>query len=658
MTDLYAPVLGEGYDVARLFEASSPTLWRETLATLTLKRLTLSTGTGAEAKLDIFADNGFSCCFLRFTAGRARQIGVTFRGAYRVTTCASGGWLLQPMQDDLDSYWVPQAPTFRRLDNQGHVLEERRVQFSGVSVSTRELALQANMPDGWVTDWTLWRFPRAAKSVINELSGLLPVEAQGFFLWGSHALYKRPADVYLHLIHGHVYDNRFNWPKYWKICSENDAHALYTVLSGLELASGKRLYRLLKEQLLLSVLARQGEDGGWRHGEWTARMESHYRLHCSAMHMLMDALTEQEDPAVRTALERAAGFLALQTDRVGSGAWFLHDELEHSSETLGEGPFNWVSSRAFGKAEANMLVLNSHLDATVALDRYRQVTGDPRHKALVDQAVSATRTVLSLQPADWLYKPLFQAIRLTFLPTEQAARLPLHLRILKRVAWKYLIPLLPDIKAYWPRIVMPGGYIDRELSLRLFAHEYLPINLTDLLRYWRRFPGESIDSAIVDAIALISDYRMFERWPEIKGKEYAVGFWAEALYHACLVYPDAEYRASLAQTVIALQRLELGLPPSLLGANSEAVSPPDHVPSPVPDDSRIRVVNLSRRDTLEVLLINCASETVSPRILRNAPAGITWALGGDAGSTSRLPNEIPVGGWLWGRSRNMADAPA
>lgn len=657
MTDMDVPI-AERHDLARLFEIRSTTDHLTAPGTLAARRLSSGGVGGLTAKLDVFSSSAAACCFVRFTAGRASEVSFGLSGSHRVTTCASGGWLLLPTQDDLDSYWLPQAPKLRRLDSLGHVLEERDVQFSGVTISTDELALQVNIPGDWAIDWTIWRFPRTARNVVGELRDLLPLETQGHFLWGSHTLYQRAADVYLHLIYGHIYETRFSWPKYWKICSENDAHALYTVLGGLESATGKQLYRLLKDQLLLSVLDRQGADGGWRHGEWSDRMESHYRLHCSAMHMLMDALAEKEDPPVRTALERAAAYLAQQTDKLDAGVWLLHDELEHSVEALREGPFRWLPSRALGKSEANMLVLNSHLDATVALDRYREVTGDAQHQLLVEQTVSATRAVLSLRPAEWLYRLLFRAIRLTFLPSAQAARLPLHRRALKRLAWKYLIPLLPHIKARWPRIVMPGGYIDRELSLRIFAHGYLPINLMDLLRYWRRFPNETVDDVIIAAIALVRDCRMFERWPEIKGKEYAVGFWAEALYQICLIRPEAEYRALLAQAVIALESRGFGLPPSLLGANSEAVPPSDQVPAPVPEDARIRVVNLSRKSAIEVLLVNCSSETANPQIVRNAPAGLEWTLGIDTASAEHLPQEIPAGGWLWGRSLKRSGAAA
>lgn len=574
------------------------------------------------------------------------------QGGYRVAGCASGGWLFLPSTNGADSYWLPRAPILRELDGQGHVLEERELVLRDFSISATELAVKLTIPAAWTMDCVMWRFSGAMRDVVEELQQPHTLETQAYFVWGSHTIYQRPADVYLHLTHGHVYENRPSWPKRWKICSENDAHALYTILSGLMAATGKRLYGLLTRQLLLSVLDRQGEDGGWRHGEWSDGMESHYRLHCSAMHLLMDALDAEGDRTLRSALEHAAAFLARQTDKLDKGTWFLHDELEHSLARLREGPFRWVPSHALGKSESNMLVLNTHLDATVALDRYGKIMGDSSYGSLVTEAVSATRSVLEMRPAEWLYRPLFRAIRLTFLPTKQAAGLPIYLRALKRVTWKYLLPMLSRIKARLPRLVMPGGYIERELSLQSghqLSYDYLAVNLMDLLRYRRHFSEESVDESVRAAFDLITNCRMLERWLETSGKEYGAGFWAEALYQICLLRPDERFRSSLAEVVLAMERGGLGLPPSLLGANGEAIAKLNQLPTPIPKDGRIRVVNLSRTGVVELLIVNCAAEAIPSSFERNVPENLLWSVGDSEQLSDEPPRDIPPGSWLWGR---------
>ena len=655
MSDIYPRSAGDSYAVEEFFSPGD-TEASEVARTSDGRRLVARHSGGAlQMRLDLFADLGVACCFARIGASSAAEVSLILAGSYGVVNLPAGGWLVRPLQADLSSYWIPRPPVLRRLDASGHIVEERVAAVSGFACSPSQADLRVTIPAGWLLDCVLWRLPSSSQVAVGELERLHPQETQAQFLWGSHTLYRRPADVYLHLVHGHVYENRATWPKHWRICSENDAHALYTVLGGLQQATGKRLYGLLKRQLVLSVLDRQGEDGAWRHGEWSNRMESHLRLHCSAMHMLLDALAERDDPAIESALWRAANFLAQQVDRLDVGKWLLHDELERSVETLQEGPFRWLPSRALGKSPSNMLVLNSHLDGTIALDRYRETTADGQHEALVEEARRATRAVMSLQPANWLYALIFRGIRLTFLPTAQASRLPAHLRALKRLARNYLVPVLPSLKARFPRLVMPGGYVDRELSLRVLAHDYLPINLMDLLRYKRRFAGDVIDDVVHAGFNLIDDCRMFERWPEI-GKAYAIAFWAEALYQACLTYPDAEYRLRLAQAVRELEARGLGLPPSLLGANREAVGAKGAAPVPLPEDAELRVVNLCAEEAFEVLFVNCADVSVGTRLARDVPPDVVWTLGAEGAPLATLPAEIPAQGWLWGRRRSPREA--
>ena len=137
---------------------------------------------------------------------------------------------------------------------------------------------------------------------------------------------------------------------------------------------------------------------------------------------------------------------------------------------------------ALGKSPQNMLVLNTQLDTLVALDRYGMLTGDAQYAPLVESGYRAARAVLALRPMEWLYRLVFSAIDLTLLPTGQAARLPLWQRLWKRIGWQVFVPRLPRLKTRFPRLVMPGGYIDRELSLQTWAYDYLAVNLMDLVR--------------------------------------------------------------------------------------------------------------------------------------------------------------------------------
>jgi hypothetical protein len=293
-----------------------------------------------------------------------------------------------------------------------------------------------------------------------------------------------------------------------------------------------------------------------------------------------------------------------------------------------------------------MLVLNTHIDSTIALDRYCAVTGDGQYKSLVDSANRATRTVLDLLPAAWLYGPLFWLIGLTFLPTDEASRLPLWKRALKRLAWRHVVPLLPRLKAWFPRLVMPGGYIDRELCLRSFAHDYQSVNLTDLARSAYRFGDERMREVMMQGARFCRESGILRRWKEQKYQCYALGFWAEALFHICLHAPASEHRAWLADAIVDLEDLGLGVPPSMLGTNAEASAAAERVPCPIPAAIRLRVVNLSLNSTMRLLVVNPSTHDLELSWEREPVAPLNWFDAVERPVTA--PLSVPARGWLWG----------
>lgn len=582
------------------------------------------------------------CAFVRGLPGDGLQL--RLHGVRGIAAAAAGGWLVQT--DDA-TYWLPAAPVARALSQAGHIRAEQLAQLDATSFEAGLAEVGYAAPTaGMATGLVVWQLPAAAA---DELRLPLVLEQQAAYLWGSHTCFSKLADLSLHLVHGQVYENRYAWPFKIRICSENDAHALFVQLSGLRRAGGRAMAGALAQQLVLSTVGRLGGDGAFRHGEWTDRMESHYRLHCSGMHLMMDVLAEGPNAEVERALRAAAAFMARQHETIAGGAWFFHDELEHSLEALRRGPFKWVPSTALGKRESNMLVLNTQLDATVALDRYAQITGDRQYAELVASARAATREVLALRTAEPLYRLLFRLVELTLLPTEQARRLPAWRRALKRLAWKYVIPRLPDLKSRFPRLVMPGGYIDRELTLRTWAHDYLAVNLMDLARYLRRFDEPVVREVLLQGLAFTRRSGILQRWRELDYQKYALGFWAEALYHVCTLFPDAHYRQWLAEAMLVLEELRMGLPPSLLGANAEAVPVALQMPCPSPADARLRIANLGRRGAPEFLVVN-ATDAALPLEWEIAPSEpVVWHRA-DGNAEKLRGQQVPPRGWLWARA--------
>lgn len=601
---------------------------------------------GAQRIVDRFEGTVAACAFLRLAPGLAGCAMFTLEGSYQLQTCPAGGWLLLP-SGDASAYWIPHAPRLRILDESGHITSDQPAGLAAMSLGTNCLSIGFAVTEGCHLDLAVWRMPVSEPDFLHALQALGTLETQAWFVYASHTRYTRPADFYLHLVHGHVYGNVRNWPKYWKLCDELDAWGLYLIASGLEKATGKRLYTLIKRQLVYSVIERQAEDGGWYHGEWTDRMESHYRLVNGAVLMLAAYLEEDDDERVRSSLEKACAFLVGKAQRIEEGVWFVHDSLEGDEEGMRHYPFVWSYSTALGKSPSNMLILNTHLDSAIALDRAREASGDVRHNTALESAGRAVRAVLGLHPAEWLYSWLFRILDLGLLPKEQAVRLPLPLRAIKRLGWKYLAPRLHLIKARLPRLVMPNGFIDRSLCQKDYSTRYQSVHVWDLVRYLRRFPEPDLRELLQRTTAYTHLGAIRAHWKEAPERQDALGFWVEALYHLCLLDPEPRYRDWLAQAILDTVDVNLGLPPSLLGGNPEAIPHAEAVACPSPRDYRLRVVNLSRRESQEILIVNTSQQAL-PLTWELPPAFEPVWMGQDG---KPLPNDapfplIPSRGWL------------
>ncbi|MDO9161083.1 MAG: hypothetical protein Q8Q45_02755 [Methylococcaceae bacterium] len=586
--------------------------------------------------------NAHECVFIQLEGDK--EFVLTSDTSYSLLQIESGGFLGKPLLPDFPIIWIPLPAIVRQTNAYNQIVSEEFISISGLTWESNEhICFIFKPPKNTSLDLVIWRLP--AHFPLEELFSLKPIETEGYFLQGSHGCINKPADLYRHLIHGAVYDLRYSWPHNKKCFSENEAHALYTIFSGLEKQTGKTIYRYFQLQLVLSLIERQAEDGGWYHGMWTDGAECHYRLHTSGAHLLMDEFQRTACPQVMSSLEKAVSFLSKTTDNLNCGKWFLHDSLELSEQAMNSGPFKWIANKTFGKSVSNMLVLNTHLDTSIALNRYQKITGDIQYQNLVTSALNSTRTVLDLKTADWLYKPLFWAIGLTMLPTEKASQLPFPIRAIKRFAWQTLIKILPDIKSRFPRLVMPNGYIDRELSLRTWAIDYQTINMMDLARHAYAFPSAFDESILDKAMEFTQTSGLIKRYRELSpDKHYSVGFWSEALYYRCLSKPYIKYRQWLAEAMLECHDLNFGLSPSLLGTNGEALAFDQQVAMPLADNPELIMANLAVGTNKEFLLVNTSAKPITISWASTPAPELEWY---DSKGTCLSKNSLVVNNRDW-----------
>jgi len=647
-------VVYQTYDLRQLSEPPEVTEFQQVLESDRFERIRWDLFGKATILLDRFPDlTDASCCFVRLQPGQERTVRFVVQGGYQPVLCPSGGWMAKPVETTSYSYWIPQPPILRTFDSHGRILSEKSADIVGFVGAPQYIVVEIRIPGDLYLDLTFWRFSSEKSGIQAELENPLVLEKQPIYLWNSQTVYQCPADVYLYLVNGHVYVNRFIWPRKWKICSELDALGLYVTFNGLEIATHKKLYSLLKRQLLFSVIARQAQNGGWYHGEWTDLMESHYRFHNGAMLLLEAAIEEGHDAVVQKTLELAASFISKRTDKTKLGLWFLHDSLEDSIEGMNAcweqtgGP--WTPSRVLGKSITNKMILNTHVDSVVTLDRYQEATGDDQYAEFVHSARLATRKLLALRPAEQFYRLLYMAIGLTLLPTPEAKNLPIMKRAIKRLTWKYLIPNLHLIKRMFPRFVMPSGFIERHLAPPHWGVSYFPVNIMDLARFWRRFPEENLAGIINDAVMAVSDTSFLQYCAESKPRHYALVVYIDALYQLYTMNKTPSYRRYLAEAILCVEDTGLGLPPSLLGADPEAIKKAHYSPCPSPKDKRLRTANLGNSSQREVLVVNSTTTDLQLELEVVTNFNYSWMTAEDLPVSNNVPLTVPARGWIWGR---------
>jgi len=185
---------------------------------------------------------------------------------------------------------------------------------------------------------------------------------------------------------------------------------------------------------------------------------------------------------------------------------------------------------------------------------------------------------------------------------------------------------------------MPGGFIDRHLSPLHFDAKYHAVNIMDLARLWRRFPGEDLNEILKGAIKFVTDSSLLEWWADSPPRKFALVVWADALYHLYILKQEPAYRQHLAESILYIMDTKQGLPPSLLGANSEAVGKMQQTPCPSPTDPRLCVVNLSCGDRMEVLVVNPTDSELDVAWEGNVDYPLAW--------TTAEGQPVPTGGRL------------
>jgi len=401
-------------------------------------------------------------------------------------------------------YWLPRPPVDRTWDVNGRIETEADLSLNWELVG-------ASL-DISIAQWGSRRLELAVievrESAPQYLVDLFEVSRVEKFRLSEYRYFRHEgiSDFWRSLVKGQIFETRHKETNGGKrVPQEQAALLLYNVASLME-ASGKRVYTALRHLIAYSVMIRLDERGRWRHGHWTRLMETHTRFQADGISLLIDHFERSRNRSFLHAADRASQYLLSLSDWLDSGRWFLHDELEAEPELVSLGYHNLVESNAFGKSTSNTLCVNTHVNTlrTLLLMATHDQTGKYREQHRL--GLQALRTVLSAQSRPDAFESVFEVYEL-------GGRLARGGRVgrkasswLTRVAGRSML----KAKARYPRLVMPNGFIERDLVASSLSQRYNLINLRDLMVH-RLVSKETWANGAIDAGLAYLERRCIKR---------------------------------------------------------------------------------------------------------------------------------------------------
>ena len=125
------PVATAPVALDELFEPVGADEGETVVSTSVCTRVRLSSAAGRVVLRDEFAVlPGLSCAFVRVEDRGSPQLTFAADGAFRMVSCALGGWLLESVDQARDSYWIPRQAMLRSFDAHRRVLVEEQAEVT------------------------------------------------------------------------------------------------------------------------------------------------------------------------------------------------------------------------------------------------------------------------------------------------------------------------------------------------------------------------------------------------------------------------------------------------------------------------------------------------------------------------------------------------
>ncbi len=310
---------------------------------------------------------------------------------------------------------------------------------------------------------------------------------------------KTPSDIWNYLINGSIYDPLTQKGIDKRFKCQQCAYAWWSYFGFLLKETGKKIYDVMQDEVAYSVLLDMSEEGEWGHGYWSNDIETHSRFHLDGIHLLISQYEKKGELMWLEAAEKGMSFFIKHlVEQLDDGTpWFLHDTMEQSIK-------RYFDSTLFGKSSGNSLCINTHVQALSVLHRLSLLLPDKKiYDEMFQNGTRALRRVLDYQPAEKIYKILM------FLLINYSKRMSAQ-----SITGKLKNAIIYDItpKLYWavrrwfPRIVHPNGFTERDLSHNFFSDRYHIINIKDFLILYKQVPMPWLRSYIINGVTFIRKF--------------------------------------------------------------------------------------------------------------------------------------------------------
>jgi len=373
--------------------------------------------------------------------------------------------------------WIPAEPVSRIYDKNNRIENAKKSPFQ-LNTQPDTLRLDLKGSPGRKIEFAVVIFANSIENFKKEILDCEPIELRKVTR-SDWFYYEGAKNVWDYFINGTFFNSRHKvqkraWP------GQNIPFVLYHYLDLLSRQTKKQIYGLLCDLIAYSVMLSLPDDGRWRHGIWTDIAETHAAHQVAGIHLL---LSYYQRTAAEIFLKKAAlaadYLISIAADLTGDKTWFLHDSLETNPDDAARF-YKLFDSTAFGKATSNTLCINTHIATLTALHRLNQIDPSDKYSTCFEKGLNALKKVLQANPCNFLfssaYRPRDLLVRLCTKKENKITK-----KLLK--VWTLILMrhLLPFLKKKYPRLIMPNGFIERDLAYSALSDFYHFRNLEDIL---------------------------------------------------------------------------------------------------------------------------------------------------------------------------------